>query len=409
MSRALVTGIGIISPLGPDRETTWQAVKEGRSAANVLHDIALTGQRIHIGAQVDRSWLDGADAHRDPFIRFALKAAAEAVADAKIPLSDMDRSRIGCFIGSSKGGVATVHEEQARLLRGEPPTGRLFSDFPPNMASVAVWERHSLAGPCGNIVAACATGALCIAHAAAMIEEGACDIVLAGASDASMTPAIIAGFDKMRLLARSNGDPKAAARPFDRDRSGFILGEGACVLVVESEDHARRRGARSYGAITGWASTSQAHAMTHHDPSGAGITEALTTALRRGAIAPKDIGYINAHGTGTQQNDIVETTAIRNAFGDAADRIPVSSTKPVTGHLLGAAGSIEFAIALLAMRDGFLPPTINLDHPDPACDLDYVPKVGRPAAIQNCLSISSGLGGQVCVLIASRAKFTLDT
>ncbi|NOZ22976.1 MAG: beta-ketoacyl-[acyl-carrier-protein] synthase family protein [Planctomycetes bacterium] len=399
MRRALVTGIGMISPLGPDRETTWQAVKEGRSAAGVLHDIDLTGQKTRIGAQVDRAWLAAAD--RDPFIRFALHAAEEAVRNAGLPLAEMDRSRVGCFVGSSKGGVITVHEEQARMLRGEPPTNRLLFDFLPNMASVAVWQRHGLAGPCGNIVAACATGALCIAHAAELIEAGTCDAVLAGASDASITPAILAGFDKMRLLARGNGDPGTAARPFDRDREGFILGEGACVLAVEAEEHARRRGAASYGAITGWSSSSQAYAMTHHDPSGAGIAAALRTALRRGVIAPEDIGYINAHGTGTRQNDAVETKAIRTAFGEAADRIPVSSTKPLTGHLLGAAGSIEFAIALLAMRDGFLPPTINLDHPDPECDLDCVPKTGRPATIRNGLSISSGLGGQVCVLVAS--------
>jgi len=406
MRTPVVTGIGIVSPVGADRETTWRAVAQGRSAVAPLHPHDGNGK---IAARVPREWLGEADAERDAFIRFALKAAFEAVEDSGIRFEETDRARAACFVGSSKGGVATFHDEMQRRLAGKPLLKTLLREFLPNAASVSVAERYDLIGPCGNVVGACATGALCIARAAELIEENVCDVALAGASDASITPTMVEGFDRLTLLAQANGDPAKACRPFDAARTGFVLGEGACVLVMEEAEHARQRGAKSYGVISGWSSTSTAFSMTGLDPDGAGIVEALRRALAKANLRPGDLDYINAHGTATRQNDVVETRAVKAALGEYARRTPLSSTKPVTGHLLGAAGSLEFALALLAMRDGFLPPTINLNDPDPECDLDYVPNVGRPAAIRHCASMSAGLGGSVCVLVAGRPDTALPT
>lgn len=402
MRTPVVTGIGIVSPVGPDRETTWQAAKQGTNAVNFLRGLRLAEGAPTIAARVQRSWLPPTDRERDPYIQFALKASAEAVADANIPLRQMDRSRVGCFVGSSKGGVSTFHEEMERALSGRPASKVLFHEILLNAACLAVAAKHDLGGPCENIVGACATGALCIARAAEVIRDGLCDAVLAGASEAPITPAIIEGFDRLTLLAHCNGHPGKACRPFDIARTGFVLGEGACVLVIEDAEHARRRGAKTYGVISGSSSASLAFSLTALEPTGAGIARALEMAMARAGVEPKDLGYINVHGTGTRQNDVVETRALKTALGEQARRIPLSSTKPVTGHLLGAAGALEFALALLAMRDGFVPPTINLDNPDPECDLDYVPNRGRPTLIGNCASMSAGLGGVVCVLVAGR-------
>lgn len=380
-----VTGIGLVTPLGVGREATWKAVKAGRSGADRLNP-AVGGVRI--AARVPG--VDAAGSARA--VAFGVTAVREALEDAGIHNGGITRE-CALVLGASKGGAPHFSEV--------PPES--FWEVVPGQGLVdAVGAVLRWPGLRRGVSAACSTGAHAVMLGAGLLLEGRVDAAVCGAAESSLSPLILAGFRKLGVLASGNGDPGAASRPFDRTRAGFVVGEGAAVVVLERLDRARSRGARVYGEMAGWAMGASAAGVTR--PAGpeplAGL---IRRALDRGGMSPGGIQYLHAHGTGTVENDRLETRAIRLAFGSAADRIPVSSTKPLTGHLLGASGSAGLAFTLLAMRDSVIPPTINLRDPDPDCDLDYVPGAARLAVVDAAVSVAMGFGGQMGVLAVRRA------
>jgi nodulation protein E len=385
--RVAITGIGIISPFGRGRAAACQAMRDGRSGIRRIESIDTTALNCKIGGEVP------AEAHRgsfkgfDRFSRFALIASEEAVEQAKVG-DAIDKERFGVIIGTGLGGCETLDAAFRRVYKdGQsrvPPTSIPWSMY--NAAASAVSTHFGAKGPAYAPVSACASSAHAIGQAFQIIRSGQADVMLAGGSDAPLTFGIILAWESMRVLAVDNEHPESACRPFSADRKGLVLAEGAAALVLESMEHAQRRGQPILGEIVGFGITSDAGHLT--DPSADGAARAMRMAVSE--VSPSDIGYINAHGTATRANDLTETTAIKSVLGD---RIPVSSTKSMHGHAMGASGAIEIACSLLALNDGFLPPTINLERPDPACDLDYVPNASRPARVAVFLSNSFGFGG----------------
>lgn len=412
--RVVVTGMGTVSPLGNDLPSTWASVIAGRSGVAAITHFDTTGYRTTIGAEVKgfdpRQHFPPKDIRRlDPFVQYALVAAREAVSSARLPAHDLANglsTRTAVIIGSGIGGMSTV-TEQVRVLfeRGASKVSPfLIPMILPESASSMVAIEFGLRGPNMSVTSACATGANAIGEAAAMIRRGACDLALCGGSEAGVIPVSVAGFSAMRALSERNDAPERASRPFDRDRDGFVVGEGAAILVLEELAHARARGATPVAELLGYGSTDDAFHITAPEENGAGAAACMRLALESAAIGPEDVNYINAHGTGTPLNDLMETRAIKTVFGSFAHSVPISSTKSVTGHLLGAAGALEAAFCILAMRQGIIPPTVNLDNPDPACDLDYVPHVARHAPLEIALSNSFGFGGHNVALIFGRAE-----
>ncbi|HKO31266.1 MAG TPA: beta-ketoacyl-ACP synthase II, partial [Nitrospiraceae bacterium] len=340
----------------------------------------------------------------DTFIHYAVGAALMAVDDAGLKVVAEEATQVGVYIGSGIGGLGSI-EHYHEVLKEKGP-GRVSPFFIPmtiiNLASGQVAIRIGAKGPNSCAVTACATGNHCIGDAFRLIQRGDADVMVAGGAEAAVTPLGVAGFAAAKALSFRNDEPMRASRPFDKDRDGFVLGEGAGIVILEEREHARRRGARIYAELIGYGMNSDAYHITAPPEGGEGAVRCIELALKDAGIAKEDIGYINAHGTSTMA-DAIETSAIKTVFGDAAFRIPVSSTKSMTGHLLGAAGGIEAVFSVLALYHGILPPTINLDNPDPACDLDYVPNKARPAAIQAVLSNSFGFGGVNACLIFRRA------
>ncbi|MEK6785352.1 MAG: beta-ketoacyl-ACP synthase II [Nitrospirota bacterium] len=406
--RVVVTGLGLVTPLGTGVEKTWKAICAGESGIGRITRFDPTGYDAQIAGEVKdfdpAQFIEKKEIKKmDTFIHYAVGAAQLAVDDAGLKVAPEEATKVGVYIGSGIGGLGSI-EHYHDVLRAKGP-GRVSPFFIPmtiiNLASGQVAIRIGAKGPNSCAVTACATGNHCIGDAYRLIQRGDADVMVAGGAEAAVTPLGVAGFASAKALSFRNDEPTKASRPFDKDRDGFVLGEGAGVLVIEELEHALQRGVRIYGEIIGYGMNSDAYHITAPPEEGEGAVRCMELALKDAGINRDQIGYINAHGTSTMA-DAIETRAIKRVFGEQAFRIPVSSTKSMTGHLLGAAGGIEAVFSLLALFHGVLPPTINLDHPDPACDLDYIPNKARPSAIKTALSNSFGFGGVNACLIFTR-------
>ena len=406
--RVVVTGLGLVTPLGTGVEKTWKAICAGESGIGRITRFDPTGYDAQIAGEVKdfdpAQFIEKKEIKKmDTFIHYAVGAAQLAVDDAGLKVAPEEATKVGVYIGSGIGGLGSI-EHYHDVLRAKGP-GRVSPFFIPmtiiNLASGQVAIRIGAKGPNSCAVTACATGNHCIGDAYRLIQRADADVMVAGGAEAAVTPLGVAGFASAKALSFRNDEPTKASRPFDKDRDGFVLGEGAGVLVIEELEHALQRGVRMYGEIIGYGMNSDAYHITAPPEEGEGAVRCMELALKDAGINRDQIGYINAHGTSTMA-DAIETRAIKQVFGEQAFRIPVSSTKSMTGHLLGAAGGIEAVFSLLALFHGVLPPTINLDHQDPACDLDYVPNKARPSAIKTALSNSLGFGGVNACLIFTR-------
>jgi 3-oxoacyl-[acyl-carrier-protein] synthase II len=407
MERVLITGIGTVNPLGLDASSTWEAMLAGRSGVDTIAAFDASPYPVRIAGEVrgfdPEAVASRKDARRmDRSVLFAVAATDEAVADAG--LDALDPERTGVVVGSAIGGIGIVEEQQRVLMEKGP--GRVSATFLPNClvdtATSYIATKLGVVGLNFAVVSACATGSHAIGEAAELIKRGRADVIVAGGTEACVTPLVLAGFCQMQALAPRNDDPAAASRPFDRARSGFVVSEGAAVVVVESEAHARARGAKVYAEVAGYGASNDAYHVATPHPESRGVIHMFADALRSAQIEPEEVGYVNAHGTGTPLGDPAETQAIRQAFGAHADKLAVSSTKSMTGHLFGAAGALEAIASALALRDQVLPPTINLEDPDPACDLDYVPLKTREASFEVAISNSMGLGGHNGAVVLRR-------
>jgi beta-ketoacyl-acyl-carrier-protein synthase II len=406
MRRVVVTGLGAVTPLGLDARSTWEAAVAGRSGVGFIESFDATGYPVRIASEVkgfDADDIVGAkDARRlERNVVLAVAAAREAWSDAGV--DGVDPARAGILVGSAIGGVMGVLA-QNDVLRERGPT-RVSPWFLPNVlvdsASGQIAIDLGLRGPNYAPVSACATGSHAVGEGAELIRRGDADVVLAGGTESCMHPVILAGFCAMRGLVAEEDDPTRASRPFDATRAGFVMGEGACVLLLEELEQARARGAGLYAEVLGYGTSNDAHHMAQPDPESVGVAEMMRAALSRSGVEPERVGYINAHGTSTPQGDLAETKAIKQVFGDHAYKLAVSSTKSVLGHLFGAAGAVEAMMCVLAVHESVLPPTINYRNPDPECDLDYVPNEARQVQVDVALSNAMGLGGHnACVLVA---------
>jgi 3-oxoacyl-[acyl-carrier-protein] synthase II len=399
--QVVVTGLGVVTSIGHEVEGFWASLLAGRSGVDRVRRFDPADFACQIGAEV-RDWdpalhMDPKEVRRnDRYTHFGFVAAAQAVKDSGIDFAREDGDRCGVIIGSGIGGMQT-YETQLRNLFERGP--RKVSPFTipaliVNMCSGLVAIEFGARGPNFGVVSACASGAHALGQAALAIRRGEADVMIAGGSEATITPFAYASFCAMKAMSTFNSDPQKASRPFDRMRDGFVMGEGAGILVLESLDHARARGARIYCELAGCAASCDAFHITQPDPDGKGLSLAMRRALETAGIEPSEVDYINAHGTSTPYNDRYETLAIKKVFGEHAKRVAVSSTKSMTGHLLGAAGGIESVACVKAIETGRIPPTINLEEPDPECDLDYVPNVARTAPVRTVLTNNLGFGGQ---------------
>jgi len=406
--RVVVTGLGLITPLGTGVEKTWNALCAGKSGIRRITKFDPSGHACQIAGEVTD--FDPADyiekkeiKKMDTFIHYAVAASQMAVDDAGFKVTPENADRVGVYIGSGIGGLPAIEAFHKVLLEKGPD--RVSPFFIPmviiNLASGQVSMRLGARGPNSCAVTACATGNHCIGDAFRLIERGDADVMIAGGAEAAITPLCVAGFASARALSTRNDQPERASRPFDKERDGFVLGEGAGVLVLEELELARRRGARIYAEIVGYGMTADAYHITAPPEDGHGAVRCMRRALEDAALAPVAIEYVNAHATSTMA-DRIETSAVKQVFGDHARRLAVSSTKSMTGHLLGAAGGVEAVFSVLAIHRGILPPTINQEVPDPECDLDYVPNVARRAEVHTVLSNSFGFGGVNACLIFSR-------
>ena len=409
--RVVVTGLGAVTPLGEDVGSTWQSMLAGRSGVGPITQFDPDGYRTTFAAEVS-GWdperhFERREVRRiDRYAQFFLVAVRQALDEAKIAYEQDDpaATRAGVIVGAGFGGMGTFIEEIMTLTERGPdrvsPTGvpRLI----PNMAAGLASIEHNLLGPVTCVVTACAASANAIGDGAEMIRRGAADVVVAGGSEASITTFGIATFAQARALSTRNDDPQGASRPFDAGRDGFVMGEGGAALVLEDMEHAQARGATVLAELAGYGMSADAYHITLPRPGGTGAARAMVNAITDAGLTPSDIGYINAHGTSTEANDSTETAAIRIALGEAADSTPVSSTKSMTGHVLGGAGAVEAVACIMALRDQVLPPTINYEVPDPECDLDFVPNVRREASLEHAMSNSFGFGGHNASLVFSR-------
>lgn len=405
--KIVVTGLGAVTSVGNNVSEMWDAVVHGRSGVGPITHFDATGYATQIAAEVKgfspEPYLSSKEARRlDPILRFAVSAAGQAIDDARLDAyAGLDRCRVGVLIGAGIGGMRTMIDTYNKLLQKGPSSISPF--FIPsiitNMAGGIVAVKYHFTGPNFSISSACATGNHAIGEAAEMIRRGTADVIVCGAAEASIVELGIGGFCALHAMSVRNDDPPHACRPFDQTRDGFVMGEGAAIIVLETLEHAERRGVPVYAEIAGYGTTADAYHLVAPEPEGKGAAEAMRLALQRAHLSPDQVGYINAHGTGTELSDPIETRAIKAVFGQAANRVAISSTKPITGHLLGAASAVEAVITILALHHGILPPTINLTNPDPACDLDYVPLTARPASIQVAMSNGFGFGGHNATVI----------
>jgi 3-oxoacyl-[acyl-carrier-protein] synthase II len=409
--RVVITGLGMLSPLGLDVPTSWAGILAGRSGVGPIStfDASAFGVRISgavKGFDVGR-YLSPKEARKmDPFVHYGIAAAEEALRDAGLEVTPDNAERIGVAIGSGIGGLPGIEAGPLDYLNGGPR--RISPFFVPgniiNMVAGNVSIRFGLKGPNLAVVTACASATHSIGDSARLIEYGDADVMLAGGAEMATSPMGLGGFAAARALSTRNDEPERASRPWDRDRDGFVLADGAGILVLEELEHAKRRGARIYAELLGYGMSGDAFHMTQPDASGDGAYRCMRLALHNARLDPTDIQYVNAHGTSTPAGDVAETVAIRRAFGAHADRLAVSSTKSMTGHLLGAAGGVEAIFSVLALRDQVAPPTINLDHPGEGCDLDYVPHSARPMRLERVISNSFGFGGTNATLVFGRLR-----
>lgn len=404
--RVVITGLGAVTPLGLNVEEFWANVIAGKSGVGLITRFDTTDFNVKIAAEVKgfdpENYLDKKEARRtDRFVQFALAAAKMAVDDASLTIDESNCEDVGVYIGSGVGGISTV-EEQARTLFEKGPSRvspfmvpMMISDMAAGQVSIMLGAK----GPNEATVTACASSAHAIGNAFNAIRYGRAEVMITGGSEAAITPLSIAGFQSARALSTRNDEPEKASRPFDLNRDGFVMGEGAGILILEELEHAKRRGARIYAELVGFGSTGDAYHITSPAPEGEGAKRAIIRALKDAGLQPDEVQYVNAHGTSTYYNDLYETKAIKAVFGD---RIAVSSTKSMTGHLLGAAGAIEAIITALTLEHQIIPPTINYETPDPECDLDYVPNRARESKIDAAITNSFGFGGHNAVLVLRR-------
>ena len=403
--RVVITGMGSVNPLGHNIADTWQAVKDGVCGIAPITQYDAANQKVHLAAEV-KDWdptsvLDKKDVrHMARFAQLAMASAKEAVADSGLDLEQVDATRCGVIVSSGIGGIGMTESEQMRC--SEKGFDRASPFYIPsaiaNMGAGLIAIAFGFKGMCTCPVTACAGGSNAVGDAFRHIRDGYAEVMLCGGAESAVTPLSIGGFTTMRAL-HVGDDPNRASIPFDAERSGFVMGEGAAALVLEEYEHAKARGAKVYAEVMGYGATCDAYHMTAPAPNGEGGARAMAQALADGGVAPEQVGYINAHGTSTPLNDSGETAAIKTVFGDHAYKLAVSSTKSMTGHMLGAAGAVEAIFSALALKDGYLPATINYQEADPACDLDYVPNQGREAQVDYVLSNSLGFGGHnACVL-----------
>ncbi len=408
--RVVVTGLGVVSPVGNDVATFWRELVAGHGGVEPITAFDASAFDCRFAAEVKDfdplpAFPSPKDVRRtDRFSQYGVHAAWQAIRDSGADLDKLDRDQIGVIIGSGIGGLTTTCEQHKILLERGP--GRLSPFMIPmlisNMASGLVSMYHNLRGSNYATCSACATANHALGEAWRTIKMGDAQMMLAGGAEATVVPIGIGGFCAMRALSTRNDDPRHASRPFDADRDGFVMGEGAGVLALEELEHAKARGARIYCELAGYGNTADAHHLTAPAPSGEGAARCMRLALRSAGLAPEDVSYINAHGTSTPQGDIAETQAIKTVFGDTARRVPVSSTKGATGHMLGAAGAVELIVCVKAIETGVVPPTINYEKPDPACDLDYVPNQARELQVHAALNNSFGFGGHNASTVVKR-------
>ena len=408
----MVTGIGVVASLGQKPAVFWENILAGKCGIGPITSFDVSAYSSRIGAEVANfdpipAFPSPKDARRaDRFAQFAVFAAQEALLDSGMDLRPLDRTQIGVFIGSGIGGLHTI-EEQLKVLMAKGP-GRLSPFMIPmliiNMGSGLFSMYHDLRGPNLATCSACATSTNAIGEAWRTIKMGDANVMFAGGSEAAILPLGLGGFCAMRALSTRNDDPQHASRPFDTDRDGFVIGEGGGVVVLEELEHAKARDARIYAEIVGYGNTADAHHLTSPSPGGDGAARCMRMALKSAGMNPSDISYINAHGTSTPLGDIAETQAIKAVFGDHAKKVAVSSTKGATGHMLGAAGAVEMALCVKAIECDIVPPTINLEKPDPECDLDYVPKTAREMPVNAIVNNSFGFGGHNASIIARKFK-----
>jgi 3-oxoacyl-[acyl-carrier-protein] synthase II len=404
--RVVITGLGTVNPLAGDVRGFWEGLRNGRSGISAIERFDVSEFKVRFGGEVKgfdpERVLEAKAARRmDRFSQFAVAAALEAVADSGVDMADEDPYRWGVALGCGIGGLATFEEGHGRLLSAGP--GRIspfvIPRMMPNAAPANVAIDLGLRGPTVAVASACASSGDAVGAAFRAIRWGDADAMLAGGAEAAITPIGLGGFIAARSLSLRNDNPQAASRPFDRDRDGFVLSEGAGIVVLESLEHARRRGANIYAEVMGYGSTNDAYSITAPHPDGDGAARAITLALADARLDPGDVDYINAHATSTPLGDLAEVRAIKRVFGRSASTLPVSSTKSMTGHLCAASGAIELIAITLAVRDGVVPPTINFETPDPACDLDCVPNTARELRVRHALSTSFGFGGHNCCLV----------
>jgi 3-oxoacyl-[acyl-carrier-protein] synthase II len=409
MSRVVVTGLGLITSLGNDLASSWEALCQGKSGVSEITSFDTSQYRVHFAAQVKdfdpTLYMDRKEARRnDPYEQLAIASSKQALAHAGLQITAENGDDIGVYIGSGIGGLVTLHD-QFEVLHYKGPDrispffiNMMIVDGAPGIVSILTGAK----GPNFAIVSACATSANTIGEAWETIRRGDARAMIAGGAEKGTTPIAMASFDNMHAISRRNDDPQGASRPFDATRNGFVMGEGAGMLILEDLDFARARGANILAELVGYGSTGDAYHVTEPAPEGAGLVRAMRRALQKAGLRPDQVDYINAHGTSTPYNDRTETQAIKACFGDHAYRLAISSTKSMTGHTLGAAGGVEAVVCVMAIQTGIIPPTINLHHPDPDCDLDYVPNEARQAAVNVAMTNSMGFGGHNACLIFKR-------
>ncbi len=415
MRRSVITGIGIVAPGGVGRDRFWATLTAGRTMTRRISFFDAAGFRSQMAAEADfdpraAGLTSEETARMDRYIQFAIFAADEALRESGLDLAQIDRDRLSVSLGSAVGGtmqledgyVAVSNRGQAWLVDADAAPPHLYHALLPSSLASEVAVRFGAHGAATVISTGCTSGIDAIGHGHHLIQDGEADVVIAGASESPISPISMACFDPIKATSARNDDPEHASRPFDRDRDGFVMGEGCAVLILEELEHARERGAAIYAEIAGFANRGNAYHMTGLRPDGAEMAEAIGDALRQGGLAPADVDYINAHGSGTKQNDRHETAAYKRALGDEAYRIPISSIKSMIGHSLGGIGALEMAACALAIAHGVIPPTANWENPDPECDLDYTPRVARRQPVDVALSTGSGFGGFQSAMVLAR-------
>jgi 3-oxoacyl-[acyl-carrier-protein] synthase II len=412
-TRVVITGLGALTPIGNNVEHFWKNAQAGISGTDRITQFDPSEHASQVAAEVKdfdpTVFIDKKEAKRmDPFVQFAIAATDMALEDSGLSLDSIDKTRAGVLVGSGIGGLQTLEAQHTILLNKGPR--RVSPFFIPmeiiNLASGQLSIRYGLQGVNSAVATACATGTHAIGEASRWIQRGEMDLIVAGGTEAAITPLAVAGFGNMKALSTRNDDPQHASRPFDKDRDGFVIGEGAGIVILESLEHALARKAKIYAELIGYSATADAYHITSPDPEAKGVTRCMQLALADAGIAPNEVSYINAHGTSTPHNDKFETMAIKKVFNNYASSIPISSTKSMVGHSLGATGAIEVIVTALAVKHDIIPPTINYETPDPDCDLDYVPNVARNATVNVAISNSFGFGGTNGVIVLR--KYTMD-